>query len=40
MSEMLQRKDIPAELKWDPSHIYATQEDWESGKPGRKPPCC
>ena len=29
MSNTLLRKDIPAELKWDPSHIYATQEDWE-----------
>ena len=29
MSETLLRKDIPAEYKWDPSHIYAVQEDWE-----------
>ncbi|MBR3873985.1 MAG: oligoendopeptidase F [Clostridia bacterium] len=29
MSETMLRKDIPAEYKWDPSHIYATQEDWE-----------
>ena len=29
MSETLLRKDIPAEYKWDPSHIYAAQEDWE-----------
>ena len=29
MSQLLQRKDVPAERKWDPSHIYATQEAWE-----------
>ena len=28
MSTLL-RKDIPAARKWDPSHIYATQEEWE-----------
>ena len=28
MSTLL-RKDVPAACKWDPSHIYATQEDWE-----------
>lgn len=28
MSTLL-RKDVPAQCKWDPSHIYATAEDWE-----------
>ncbi|MBR2942286.1 MAG: hypothetical protein IKB82_02700, partial [Clostridia bacterium] len=28
MSQLL-RKDIPLHQQWDPSHIYAAQEDWE-----------
>lgn len=27
---MKQRKDIPAELKWDFTHIFKTPEDWEA----------
>ena len=26
---MLQRNEIPAELKWDFTHLFKTQEDWE-----------
>ena len=30
MSEkQLLRKDVPLKDQWDPSHIYAAQEDWE-----------
>ncbi|MDD6142706.1 MAG: oligoendopeptidase F [bacterium] len=30
MSEILLRKDIPEQYKWDPTHLYATQEAWEA----------
>ena len=29
MSEVLLRKDVPAQAKWQTSHVYASQEDWE-----------
>ena len=29
MSEVLLRKDVPAQAQWQTSHIYASQEDWE-----------
>lgn len=29
MSEVLLRKDVPAQAKWQTSHIYASQEEWE-----------
>lgn len=29
MSEVLLRKDIPAQAQWQTSHIYASQEEWE-----------
>lgn len=29
MSEVLLRKDVPAQAQWQTSHIYASQEEWE-----------
>ena len=30
MSDTLKlRKDLPESVKWQPSHIYASQEKWE-----------